>query len=274
MIIRGITFKAAALLSVLLSLMISASSIAEGVRGARASDNAFHTVSPVPSNAKRKRPVGAWLLASLQQSSQSALLAIVNQPEILPHQRNVADTVLRTLPSACREHLQHFAVLYDKNNQRGLGGKTTIIIDGTVADSEFMGLLTHECGHVIHGNLLGNAPSGASGFRDGNDVFFRDSPAFAFFALSWNSERVMKAGLGDKDFVSGYAKSDAFEDFAETFTVYALHRPAMRQQAKVSAIVAAKLQWMEIFLPLPENALGQSTYAWNGSVPWDATKLP
>lgn len=274
MIIRGITFKAAALLSVLLSLVISASSIAEGVRGARASDNVFHTVSPVPSNFKRKRPVGAWLLASMQQSSPSALLAIVNQSEILPHQRNVADTVLRTLPSACRNHLQHFVVVYKDVQARGLGGKTTIVIDGTVADREFMGLLAHECGHVIHGNLLGGAASGASGFRDGNDVFFRDSPAAAFFAVSWASERVMKAGLVDKDFVSGYAKSDAFEDFAETFTLFALHRSAMREQAKQSPVVAAKLQWMEIFLPLPENALGQSTYAWNGGVPWDATKLP
>jgi hypothetical protein len=73
--------------------------------------------------------------------------------------------------------------------------------------------------------------------------------------------------------MSGYAQTDAFEDFAETFTAYVLHRDAFEQRAKSNAAINAKLQWMKTNLPISANALGTSQYVWNGKIPWDATKL-
>ena len=146
--------------------------------------------------------------------------------------------------------------------------------DGTSPDNEFAGLIVHECGHVIHGNLLGNSSSGPSTFRDGNDVFASDSPAAAFFAISWSNTKKKTQGITDADFVSGYAKTDPFEDFAETFTMYVLQRPALETRATQNAIINKKLQWMEQTFPLPTNMLGTPLYTWNGTIPWDATKLP
>ena len=39
-----------------------------------------------------------------------------------------------------------------------------------------------------------------------------------FYQLSWIDINIMKAGLNTKDFVSGYAMTNKYEDFAESFT--------------------------------------------------------
>ncbi|HVW66241.1 MAG TPA: hypothetical protein VHA78_00750 [Candidatus Peribacteraceae bacterium] len=237
-------------------------------------------IRPILSSLRHQNPSAPTLVAAavtvptIQSSEGStALLPIVAQADIHPDQQTLANDVLERLPSLCRDNLKNFYVLYQGATQRGLGGKTTIIIDGHAVGNEFVGLMVHECGHVIHGNLLGDITSGASNFTDGNDVFAKDSPAAAFFSISWSTPNVMKAGLTKKDFVSGYAQTNCFEDFAETFTGYVLERPWMETRAKSDPIIAAKLQWMEANLPLPANLLGTGTEQWTGTVPWDATKL-
>lgn len=222
------------------------------------------------SNAQKRSPT---LLAMVAPDTSSVLLPIVDQPEIHTDQKLLADAVLRRLPSLCRDHLEHFYVLYQGATQRGLGGKTTIIIDGSAVGNEFVGLMTHECGHVIHGNLLGNLDSGPSNFKDGSDVFAKDSPAAAFFAISWVNEGKMKATAKKTDFASGYGQTNAFEDFAEFFTSYVLDRPWLEARAKTNVAIAAKLNWMETNLPLSQNVLGTGMETWNKTVPWDATKL-
>lgn len=202
-----------------------------------------------------------------------SLLPIVDQKEIKENQRIIADTVLKRLPSLCRDNLKNFYVLYKNVTQRGLGGKSSIIIDGTAPDTEFAGLLVHECGHVIHGNMLGNPKSGASAFKDGKDIFAKEGSAASFFAISWTTESVLRANQKKEDFVTGYAQSNAFEDFSETFATYVLERPSMEERAKTNTVIAAKLAWMKTNLPLADNLLGTPQYKWDKKVPWDATKL-
>lgn len=231
-----------------------------------------------PIVLKSIKPAGKYAKGTADARTAASvthtLLPVVQQKDIKAHHQELADDTLRALPPHCRTFLKNFYVQYVNVKQRGLGGKTTIIIDGTAPDAEFVGLLVHECGHVTHGNLLGNAASGESAFRDGKDVFYSDSPVAAFFSISWSTESVLKKGMKKSDFVSGYAQSDAFEDFAETFAMYILHRPALKERAKSNTVIAAKLKWMETYLPLNEDALGESTYSWNKTVPWDITKLP
>ena len=200
------------------------------------------------------------------------MLAVVKKEDIRPQHQRLADALLRALPAGCRDNLKNFYIRYDHPKNRGLGGKTTIIVDGSFGDAEVMALITHECGHVIHSNLPGTPSSGASGFKDGNMVFYKDSPIVSFFSLSWANEKVLKSGLREQDFVSEYAQSGVFEDFAETFAAYALHPDAMEEQAKTSVIVAKKLAWMRTHLPMP-NPISVSEYRWNGTPPWDITRL-
>jgi len=202
------------------------------------------------------------------------LLPAVDQPDIRPGHRLLADRVLRSLPSGCSGQLQNFYVRYDNPAQRGLGGMTTIILDGGVPDAEFVALLIHECGHLAHASLTGNASTGMSAFRDGQQPFYNDSPFARFASISWETERIHRRGTADADFASGYAKTDVFEDFAEFYAAYILQRPSLVDRAKTNTAIASKLAWMNTYYPTPLHGMIESKYTWDKKVPWDITKLP
>jgi len=226
------------------------------------------------SISKTKRPAAAIKLATVLTPTEEGLLPAVKQKDIKENHQKIADAVLRALPSPCRTNLKNFFVKYKDVKQRGLGGKTTIIIDGTAPDAEFAALLIHECGHVTHANMQGTSAGKETAFSDGAAMFYSNSPMVEFFSISWMTPEIRKAGSTGKDFASGYAESDSFEDFAESFAMYILHRPAMRERAQTNTAIAAKLAWMELYLPVAEDAVATSSYTWNKDVPWDVTKLP
>lgn len=226
--------------------------------------------APVASStAKKRKP----FVASVIVQPMPTILPVVDQIGITENHKKIATAVLNALPAACRDNLETFAVLYKGATRRGLGGKTTIILDGSVPDEEFAALLVHECGHVIHSNMPGTSAGGLTTFADGPNPFYADSPIVAFWNISWKTTTSRKAGK-DADFVSGYAKSNPFEEFSETFAAYVLQRGALRERAKTNDAIAAKLFWMEANLPLKENVIGNGTATWTGDVPWDVTKLP
>jgi hypothetical protein len=275
-------------LSAVLAMVFLGQSVAERI-GDTSKEDALITVTeaqkpaskrltPIKSSAKKKAAAGTsfrpFLAATTVQKPVKQLLPAVRQIDITPRHQELADAVLRAIPAPCRTNLKNFFVKYTDVKQRGLGGKTTIILDGTPGDAEFVGLLVHECGHVTHSNMMGSVTAGASVFKDGTEIVYKDSPLVEFFSISWMTEGVMKAGQKKADFVSGYAQSDAFEDFGESFAMYILHRPAMRERAKTSPSIAAKLAWMEKHLPVSETAVGKDTYTSDKNVPWDVTKLP
>lgn len=230
----------------------------------------------VPSANKVRRSLLAAATVTPPPAAKPAaatILPIVDQPTITENHKKIATSVLNALPAGCRDNLETFAVLYKGATRRGLGGKTTIILDGSVPDAEFAALLVHECGHVIHGNMPGTPASGLSAYADGPNPFYADSPMVAFWKISWKSSKTRLAGR-EENMVSGYALSDPFEEFAETFALYVLQRDEFRERAKTNDAMAAKLFWMDVNLPLPENAVGTGTADWDGTVPWDVTKLP
>lgn len=204
------------------------------------------------------------------------LLPVVNQKDIQSRHRILADRVLRALPHYCRDHLQSFYVTYDKNaSNRGLGGESTMIVIGTVPDREFMALIIHECGHVTDlGGLKGTEKSGFSGFYDGNIPIFQNDASVAFYQISWLTPNTYQPNSKDSDFVSGYAASDPFEDFAESFAYFALQKDAFQKIAAKNPVLQAKYNFMEqiVFAGTPMIAQGQ--HVPTSKVPWDITKLP
>jgi hypothetical protein len=212
----------------------------------------------------------------LGHAAATGLLPVVDQKDIIKRQRVIADAVLRALPSKCRNSLQSFYVTYDKNAaNRGLGGESIIIVDGTVSDREFRALIIHECGHVVDlGGLRGLPSSGQSSFVDGNTPIFGDDPSVSFYQISWLTPTINQPGTKVSDFVSGYAASDPFEDFAETFAYFALQRKEFQRIAAKNPILKAKYDFMEkvVFVGEPLIALGK--HVRGKSVPWDVTQLP
>ncbi len=210
-----------------------------------------------------------------RHKASTALLPVVVQNDILPRHQILADKVLRALPSYCRDHLQNFYVNYDKNAaNRGLGGESTIIVIGTVPDNEFMALITHECGHVSDiGGLTGTVSSGKSGFVDGSMPIYNNDPSIAFYQISWLTNNMQQPNTKASDFVSGYAASDPFEDFAESFAYYALQQQAFAKAAATNRVIKAKYDFMKnIFAST--GPVGDGKHVRSAKVPWDVTKLP
>lgn len=205
-----------------------------------------------------------------------ALLTVVNQEDIRPEHRSLADQVLRALPSSCRNALQNFYVLYgDDVKNRGLGGASTIIVSGMTKPREFMALVTHECGHVADlGGLTGSPSAGTTAFVDAGTPMFADDPSIGFYSISWKSPTELKRGAKESDFVSGYALTDTWEEFAETFAYFALQRKEFARLAARNPVLKAKYDFMEqvVFAGTPEFAVGQHTRG--RRAPWDVTMLP
>ncbi len=61
-----------------------------------------------------------------------------------------------------------------------------------------------------------------------------------FYDISWESTTVIKSSQKQMDFVSGYAMTNKYEDFAESFTYYILHNRDFLEKAQKSKVLQKK----------------------------------
>lgn len=205
-----------------------------------------------------------------------SLLPVVDQDDILPRHRLLADQVLRSLPPQCRDNLKNFYVNYDKNAaNRGLGGEQTIIVIGNVPDREFQALIIHECGHVTDlGGLRGSKQGGLTSFYDGNKPIYGNDTSVAYYAISWMTPEINHPGTKESDFVSGYSSADPFEDFAEAYAYYALQKEAFQKIAATNPVLKAKYDFMDQIVFAGSTPVTKGQYVPGKKIPWDVTKLP
>lgn len=210
------------------------------------------------------------------QPQASQLLPVVNQPDIRPEHRELADATLKRLPVGCRRSLTSFYVEYNQSPNRGLSGAGgMMILTGLVPDAEFVALLVHECGHIVGlADMAGTPEAGTTSFYDGSEPIFANDPSLGFYRISWTSAKQKKKGMTSSAFVSGYAKTDAFEDFAETFAFYALQRSQFERLSATNPILRAKYEWMarNVFTDA-STVLSEGKPRTIASLPWDITKL-
>ncbi|HLD32783.1 MAG TPA: hypothetical protein VJB10_04305 [Candidatus Peribacteraceae bacterium] len=203
----------------------------------------------------------------------ATLHPIFDKQDIEPEHRIIADQAFRIMPDRCQAFLKNFYVRYDNPQHRGLGGKSTIILTGSVPDEEFRALFLHEFGHLTDlGCFQGTAVSGLTPYMDKDEQIWKDDPSVGFYQISWMNSQAHNRETTEEDFVSGYASWDMFEDFAESFVYYVLHREVFARRAAENDALAAKYQWFQEHLPdLPKVA--KSNTRWDGTIPWDITKL-
>jgi len=130
-------------------------------------------------------------------------------------------------------------------------------------ENEIVSVFVHELGHYIDLTFLEKKR-----FYDISDVFYN---------FSWKGTKVLKPGLVQADFVSGYAMTNKYEDFAETFIYYVMYNSDFVQKAQKSTILQKKYDFFheEIFP-------GGEFQGTNFRIPsenvknyyWDITKIP
>ncbi len=143
----------------------------------------------------------------------------------LKHCAELTYLTLEKLPQKISSKVKDLTLHFDNSARRGLGGGGTIILRcSNETDAELVGVLMHEIGHVTDSSYLtGNFWSGKSEFMDGQNPVYNDDPSLKFYRISFTNEKIIKSTASKEDFVSGYAMTDPFEDFAETFNFYVLH---------------------------------------------------
>ncbi len=205
-----------------------------------------------------------------------ALLPVVRDPSIRSEHQRIANRVFRTMiPSRCIGDLKYFYVMYGDMKSRGYAGKDSIIVDGKLSEEEFTGILFHETSHFLDlsGCISGTTESGVSAFKDGSDKIYNDDPSVAFYALSFAAANIQKKGAQAGDFVTGYAKTNCFEDMAESITYYIVHQDDFRARALKNRVLAKKLEWVETYVFPGGRSIAKQEGPEFTKIPWDATKL-
>lgn len=211
----------------------------------------------------------------LPTSPSSDILPVLKQDDIRPLDQILLNEVLRNMPEQCWDDLKSFYVRYDNSGPRGVAGKESVVMQrSNINDQEFRALFVHEFGHVLDlGCLQGNPSTGASEFKDGNDLMWNDDPSLLFYRISWVSHNVQKEGMKPEEFVTGYASWDVFEDLSESLVYYVFQRKAFEKRAQTNAKIAMKLAWIETYVFPGGKTIAEGTHQWTGEVPWDSTKL-
>lgn len=115
-------------------------------------------------------------------------------------------------------------VLIDSQQKEPRGqirGKEMKLSAQVVSDAEFLKLFTHELGHFIDIYVL-------RATRETAD------PSLDFYRISWKSPKTKLPNVKLSSFVSGYAATNQYEDFAETFVWYVFHNAKFMDQAMIN----------------------------------------
>jgi hypothetical protein len=129
-------------------------------------------------------------------------------------------------------------------------------------DSEFLKLLVHELGHYVDiYNLIS--------FGKEQD------PSSAFYAISWESSKTKKSTEWLESFISWYAATNQWEDFAESFTFYIFHNDEFADRALKNESLRQKYLFFSNVV-FSQWAFIDTDFV-IGTVPayiWDTTKIP
>ncbi len=161
--------------------------------------------------------------------------------------KNQVRKTILALPKWHTNALDTLEIRNEANVSRGLSTSKKIILHTNSIDTtdELQSVFIHELGHIVDLGALNGKQGIQTNFRDGKHPILSDDPSVEFYNISWTSFNSLKTSAQQSDFVSGYAKTDCFEDFAESYLFYRLHGEKFRALAKNSSILQKKYEFMK-----------------------------
>lgn len=142
-------------------------------------------------------------------------------------------TILTSQPFITRLAPLHIKLYDTPNDVRGKMKESAIHMYrvSELENSEAVWVFIHELAHHMDIYTL-------------TKKVFRD-PSEDFYDISWESTTNIRSGERIKDFVSGYAMTNKYEDFAESLTYYIFANEEMRQKANKSFSIKQKYEFFE-----------------------------
>jgi len=148
--------------------------------------------------------------------------------------------------------LYYIKIQQEKVWRRGYAWHHSIVLNikKNTDYKQFLEVLTHELWHVVDLWILKWSSYRKSSIYTefGRKSFSIDDPSIKFYSLSWNSEKIKNPYTYAKDFVSGYALTDPFEDFAETFNMYINHNALFLKMTKESNVLKKKYAFVHKYM--------------------------
>lgn len=168
-------------------------------------------------------------------------------PSSLNHCMSLVYRTLTVLPKEAVGAVNDLTLYFSNTGSRGLaGGNRVILRCQNVTDEELVAVLVHEVGHIVDtGVINGNWLDGKSEFMDGSKPVYANDPSTFFYRLSFRTDKSLKPDADEKDFVSGYAMTDPFEDFAESYAYYVLHGDEFRKLARYNKVLKRKYRYIK-----------------------------
>ena len=125
---------------------------------------------------------------------------------------------------------------------------------------ESVKVFVHELWHIVDLHYLPN--------------MWDYDPSENFYNISWVSYKVKKKDSKLDDFVTWYALTNKYEDFAESFTFYVFHNDDFRMKASKNKIIAKKYEFFSKYIFVDK----EFRYTWFNTSPitaynWDSTKI-
>lgn len=95
-----------------------------------------------------------------------------------------------------------------------------------------------------------------------------------FTQISWQSDDVKKADAQLSDFVSGYALTNSYEDFAESVTFFLLFQREFYERAQNSEALMTKYQYIQHIFDRDRSDIQTSYASWVlAAYNWDTTRI-
>ena len=172
----------------------------------------------------------------MNHSNHPKLALRFNPESITVNEALLSEIRAHAQSSEFRDAISGITVEFDatRTDPRGqVSGNTLILSTHIASDTEAMKVFVHELGHVVDILHL-HQKSGVLG----------GTASDAFYATSWLDYKTKRPEAKITDFVSGYALSNKYEDFAETFAFYVFHNDEFLARTRSSDILRQKYAFM------------------------------
>ena len=143
-----------------------------------------------------------------------------------------------------------------------MSGKSIRLSPSVAKEAEFIQLLVHEVAHYIDIYSL-------------TSLGKNSDPSSYFYEISWEGSKTKKSNETIASFISGYAATNQWEDFAESFTFYVFHNDEFAERAMKNESLRRKYLFLSTYV-FSEGTFLNTDFG-IGKVPsyiWDTTKVP
>jgi len=161
--------------------------------------------------------------------------------------KKVLESAMAILPKKHLDALENLEVRNIYHPSRGMANKEKLILHIPAIENkeELTAVFIHEMGHIVDLGMINSINGGATEFYDNDKPIFSKDQSIQFYRLSWQTSYTLKPTAKREDFVSGYAMTEAFEDFAESYLFYRLHGEKFRKIMEGSKVLHQKYDFLK-----------------------------